>query len=130
MDGVPETGVLIVEPDPADRAALAAGLRDRGWRVWAVGTPDEARNVVLAHGAAVRVAVVDFQLPGLQGARVLAELGQLQPDLRRCVMSAEVDPYAAAAFRRLSETPLVTKPVRIDAVEPVLRSLLAPAGVG
>jgi trehalose 6-phosphate phosphatase len=123
-------GLLIVDPDAAGRAALAAGLRERGWRVWAVGTPDEARQVVLTHGSDVKILVVDLQLPGLQGARVLAELIQLQPELRRCVMSAEVDPYAAAAFRRMSETPLLTKPVRIEAAEPVLRSLLASVRVG
>jgi CheY-like chemotaxis protein len=123
-------GVLIVDPDPADRAGLAAGLREKGWRVWAVGTRDEACTAVRALGPAVGVAVVDLRLPGLEGARVMADLVGLQPDLRPCVMSAGIDPGAAAAFRRLSDTPLLTKPLRIDHVDDVLRSLVVSARAG
>jgi hypothetical protein len=40
-------------------------------------------------------------------------------------MSADLSPYAAAAFRRLSETPLFAKPVRAAELAVVLRELTA-----
>jgi hypothetical protein len=43
-------------------------------------------------------------------------------------MSAHLSPYAAAAFRRLSETPLFAKPVRGAELIAMLRELMA-AGV-
>jgi DNA-binding LytR/AlgR family response regulator len=77
-------------------------------------------------GAEFRAAVVDLQLPGLQGARVLAGLGAVAPSLARFAMSAGLAPYAVAAFRRLTRTPLLAKPVRAEDLEAAL-GVPAPA---
>src|SRR5262245_31319742 len=120
-------GLLLVEPDPLAREALARGMEGHGWQVWAV--PDGAAAVELyrRHRDRIDVALVDLQLPGLQGARVLAELDQLNPDLMRCAMSADVTPYTACAFRRLSETPLFTKPLNVPALSFALHEMVAAA---
>jgi hypothetical protein len=67
---------------------------------------------------------VDLQLPGLQGVRVLAELGLNAPALIRCGMSADVAPYAAVAFRRMCDLPLLTKPLDYTAASATLRRLV------
>jgi DNA-binding response OmpR family regulator len=122
-------GVLLVDPDPGERFRLKTGLEAFGWCVWdAADGPTAVRTYADRRGA-IRVAVVDLQLPGFEGSRVLAELSQLDPSLACCAMSAGVPPYAAAAFRRLSATPLFPKPVRIDHLDAALRELSArPAG--
>jgi DNA-binding NtrC family response regulator len=120
-------GVLIVDPDPAERVRLKRALEAFGWCVWDAADAPSAVRTYADRRDEIRVAVVDLQLPGLQGSRVLAELGHLDPALPRCAMSAEVTPYAAAAFRRLSATPLFPKPVRVDQLDAALRALTASA---
>jgi DNA-binding response OmpR family regulator len=106
------TGVLIVDPDPRERDRLAREVEACGW--WAVAAPDAAAAVEVCAERRLELgaAVVDLQLPGLQGSHVLAELGRLAPGLARFAMAAGLPPYAVAAFRRLSDTPLLAKPVR------------------
>ena len=117
-------GLLIVEPDPQARDALARGLEGHGWHVWAAADGPAAVEMYRRFGDRIDVALVDLQLPGLQGARVLAELDQLNPDLMRCAMSADVTPYTACAFRRLSDTPLFTKPLNVPALAFALHEMV------
>ena len=70
------------------------------------------------------MALVDLQFPGLQGGRLLAELGQLAPDLARCAMSGGVNAYTASAFRRMSGTPLFTKPLDPRALAAALHEIV------
>lgn len=126
-DRVRLPGLLIVDPDPRTRDALARGMEGHGWRVWAAGDGAAAVETYRQCGDRIDVVLVDLQLPGLQGARVLAELDQLNPDLARCAMSADVTPYTACAFRRLSDTPLFTKPLNVPALAFSLHEMVASA---
>ena len=129
FDGDPtrRPGLLVVEPNPQARAELARGLEGHGWHVWAAADGPAAVETYREHRDRIDVALVDLQLPGLQGARVLAELDQLNPGLARCAMSADVTPYTACAFRRLSDTPLFTKPLNVQALAFALHEIVAAA---
>ncbi|WP_020475381.1 trehalose-phosphatase [Zavarzinella formosa] len=124
-----EPGILIVDADPNSRRRLSAQLGEKGWRVRDTGDPDEAVSSVRKHEEEIQVALVDLQLPGFRGAKTLAELGFLHPGLIRCGMSADVTPYAAAAIRRLSDTPLFTKPFAPDTLDRELRRMIAERNV-
>jgi CheY-like chemotaxis protein len=117
-------GLLIVEPDPQARETLARGLEGYGWHVWATDGP-AAVETFLRYRDRIDVALVDLQLPGLQGARVLSELDRLNPTLPRCAMSSDVTPYTASAFRRLSDTPLFAKPLNVPALAFALQEMVA-----
>jgi DNA-binding response OmpR family regulator len=121
-------GILIVDPDPQSRAQLAAGLEKQGWAVWT--TPDGAAafDIYELYRERIDVVLVDLQLPGLQGGHVLTELAAQNPDLVRCAMLAAVSPYAASAFRRMSDTPLFTKPVVTRALAFTLHEMIVPVG--
>lgn len=118
-------GLLIVEPDPQLRDSLAREMESHGWRVWTTADGTTALETYQRHQAQIDVALVDLQLPGLQGARVLAELDLLNPALTRCAMSADVTPYTACAFRRLSDTPLFTKPLNVPALAFALHEMVS-----
>jgi two-component system capsular synthesis sensor histidine kinase RcsC len=126
MTGTRDGGVLLVDPDPAERDRLRAELEACGWRVCVAEDGAAAVRLCAERGAEFRAAVVDLQLPGLQGARVLAGLGAVAPSLARFAMSAGLAPYAVAAFRRLTRTPLLSKPVRAEDLE---AALAVPAAV-
>jgi DNA-binding NtrC family response regulator len=113
-------GVLLVDPDPTERDRLRHELEAHGWVVCAVEDAAAALRLCEERRDEFRAAVVDLQLPGLQGARVLAGLGAVAPALTRVAMSAGLAPYSAAAFRRLTRTPLLAKPVSAHDLEAVL----------
>lgn len=116
-------GLLLVDPDPVARAALARALEGAGWRVWSADD-GAAVETYRQHRDRIDVALVDLQFPGLRGGRLLAELGQVAPELVRCAMSGGVNAYTASAFRRMSGTPLFTKPLDPRALAGALHELV------
>jgi trehalose 6-phosphate phosphatase len=121
---VPKPGLLLLDSDDRARTELATGMTAQGWRVWQADTVVRAFELLERHGAVVHVALVDLQLPGLQGARTLAEFGQTRPDLIRCFLSADISPYMATAFGKLSDVPLFVKPLRPADADRLFRLLL------
>jgi DNA-binding NtrC family response regulator len=121
-------GVLIVDADPGSRAELSHGMNDQGWQVWTAPDGDAAVEIYREDGDRIDVALVDLQLPGLHGTRVLSELAEINPDLPTCAMSGNVSPYAASAFRRMSSTPLFTKPMDVRALSFMLHEMIVPVG--
>ena len=117
-------GLLLLDPDGQTRAELAAGMTALGWQVWQADTPERADELLSQHGEGVHVALVDLQLPGLQGARTMAGFGQARSDLIRCFLSRDVSPYMAAAFGKLSDIPLLVKPLPPADLDTRLRALL------
>jgi DNA-binding NtrC family response regulator len=118
-------GLLLVDSDPQTRAALAHGMGGYGWRVWAAADVESALDTYRRERDRIDVALVDLQLPGLQGGRLLEELGRLDHELTRCAMSADVPPYTASAFRRLCDTPLFIKPLDVPALALALYEMVA-----
>lgn len=118
-------GLLLVDPDPVVRTRLVPELEREGWNVWAVADGAAAIATYRAHPDRIDAALVDLQLPGLQGGRVLADLGQLNPALTRCAMSADLTGYTASAFRRMSGTPLFTKPLDAGALSLALFEMVS-----
>lgn len=117
-------GLILLDSDEQARAELANGMVARGWQVWQADTSERASELLGRNGKAVHVVLVDLQLPGLQGARTMAELGHARPDLIRCFHSADVSPYMAAAFGKLSDVPLFVKPLRLADTDKLFRILL------
>jgi trehalose-phosphatase len=122
-------GILVVDADPLIRAQTAEGLRAEGWSVWEAGAVEEAVGTLRRLNGQIKAAIVDLQMPGIQGWRALSELGATNPALVRCATTAGVAAQAADAFRRTSDTPLFVRPFRVEMVSSELLRLLE-AGPG
>lgn len=120
-------GILLVDAAAEDRRRLKTALETCGWRVWDAADGAEAVRVYADRRDEIGAVVVDLQLPGLQGARLLAELGGLDPALVRLATATGVSGSTAAAFRRLSPTPLFTKPVPVRELDQLLRASMPVA---
>jgi trehalose 6-phosphate phosphatase len=121
---IPDSGMLILDPDQLFRSMLAREMSSLGWRVWQAETSEQANELLTENGDAIQVALVDLQLPGLEGARTLATMGQNHPHLIRCFISGDVSPYTANAFKRLSDLPLFVKPVQAETLDSIFRARL------
>lgn len=122
--GSTKPGVLVVDSDPKSRSETARGMRAEGWQVWEAGGGEEALALLRRLNGSVKAAIVDLQMPGIQGWRALRELGEAAPSLARCATTAGVSAQAAEAFRRTSATPLFVRPFPIEAVSAELHRLL------
>ena len=120
-------GLLLIDPNPLERQRLAEALENRGWKVWSVSDGPTAYELYRERPHEIHTALVDLQFPGLEGSRILAELGRIAPALFRCAMSGEVSEYTAAAFRRLTDTPLFPKPVKVEHLDAAMRDPAASA---
>ena len=103
-------------------------MQDQGWQVWEAHDGSAAMELYRQESDLIDIVLVDLQLPGLLGTRVLAELAEINPDLPTCATSANVGPYAASAFRRMSATPLFIKPMDVRSLSFILHEMIVPVG--
>lgn len=112
-EGRPPSRVLLVEDDPATRAALASMLEERGYRVLRASDGREAIDLLRATPD-VRVVVLDLVLPVMDGWRFRAEMSA-DPKL------ASIPVVAISAYGdRVASNPLpgvdyFDKPLKLDA---------------
>ncbi|MCE9566718.1 MAG: response regulator [Planctomycetes bacterium] len=119
-------GLLVVDPDARQRVDLSREMKKHGWQVWVAGNSADAIKIYEELRHRIDIVLVDLLLPGLQGGSLLAEFAELAPHLIRCAMTGEVSPYAVAAFRRMSDTPLFTKPLSVRSLAFTLHEMIAP----
>lgn len=122
-----EAGLLILDPCSASRSQLGMEMAGLGWNIREADTPEAAIRTVRENPGLIRVALIDLQLPGLQGAKVASALNAADPDVFHCFMSADLRPYTARAFGRLTNVPLFTKPCIPAVLDASLRSLIRPS---
>jgi len=79
--------VLIVEDEKVSRKALAALLAAAGYEPRAVGSAEEALQV-LDHEQVPDVALVDLDLPGMSGADFLQKLEEHAPSATAFLITA------------------------------------------
>ena len=95
---------LVVDPDPAGRASIAALLESEDWSVEQAATLEEARNVLKLN--APSLAVVEVNLPDGNGLDLVREIQPL-PGTEAIMLSAEASPEAI----RLGAADVLSKPV-------------------
>jgi CheY-like chemotaxis protein len=86
--------VLIVEDERVSRRALASLLDASGYATEAVGSAEEALRL-LKSGHVPRIALVDFELPGMNGLDLIKRMEQLDPTVFPILITA----VAADALR-------------------------------
>ena len=106
--------VLIVEDEAISRRALAALLRLHGYETRAAGSAEEAL-LLLAAGSQPHMALVDINLPGMNGVEFVRRLHQTHPGVSCVLMTANQE----AGNMRLSESvaePTLHKPFELGAL--------------
>jgi CheY-like chemotaxis protein len=81
------TSVLVVEDEAVARHALDKLLTRSGYTTTAVGSGEEALRFLDDHESP-HVALIDLDLPGMDGAELLRQLRSLSPDTHAVIMTA------------------------------------------
>lgn len=112
-------GVLLVDDEPFIRDVVSLALRRVGFAVLTAASGGEAVELFRSHREDVDVVLLDMVMPGLDGAATLAELEQVSPDVRCCLMSGGATPEDAQGR-------CIRKPFQMAELVRVLRELLPP----
>jgi CheY-like chemotaxis protein len=119
--------VLVIDDDPVVREFVAATLTDWGYAVREAG--DGPSGLAAFREWRPEVVVVDFVMPGMSGADVARTILEEQPGQPILFVSgySQTDAIKQAA----PGAPLLAKPFRAEALDELVRGLLAarPAGI-
>ena len=108
----PHTSVLLVEDEAISRRALSVLLRSSGYQPIPVRSAEEAIALIRS-GKFPQLAVVDLDLPGINGIQLIQWLAGLEPAVPAILISAS----NGEALRRLSDrahVPYFPKPLNIN----------------
>lgn len=79
--------ILIVEDEPTSRRALSSLLAASGFDTAAVASAEEALNII-AQGEVPDVALVDLDLPGMNGLELIHRLERTHPSVFPVLITA------------------------------------------
>lgn len=107
----PETDcdVLIVEDDPAQAEELAYSLSRAGLAVQVLHCGSEALHRVSE--IRPRIALLDYNLPDLDGVTVAERIRRLSPETAMLMMSGRIDGLPEPTLRRVGLYSFMNKPV-------------------
>lgn len=113
--------VLLVDDERDFADLLAERLQARGFQVRTAYDGEEALR--LAAGHELDVAVLDVNMPGLDGLAVLRELKKLKPQAEALMLTGQRDLATAIQGMKLGATDYLVKPVPIEKLtEAILRA--------
>jgi CheY-like chemotaxis protein len=116
--------VLVAEDDPAVRTFLTAALPLFGCRVLAAADGAEAVALFRAERGGVALALLDVQMPGLDGPRTLAALHALDPGVRCLFMTGHPGDYEADGLLGSGVVGVLDKPFTLHDLESAVRRAL------
>ncbi|MBB4100748.1 MHYT domain-containing protein [Sphingomonas kyeonggiensis] len=111
--------ILLVDDDPEVRTVLAAALESLGHVV--TSAADGPGALALLEGAAPEVLLLDFAMPGMNGAEVASEMRRRRPELPIIFASGFPDIGAMEAIE--GSTAILRKPFPMDALLRTLASI-------
>jgi signal transduction histidine kinase len=112
--------ILVLDDDADVREFLSGVLKDLGYQVEEAGDADEATGRIPEFEP--DLVVVDFAMPGTNGAEFVRLARQRRPDLRALFVSGFSDSGALA--QAVGEAPLLRKPFKATDLAAAVRSAL------
>jgi len=115
--------ILVVDDDPLVRAAIVRALTELGYQT---GEAADGKAALAALGAAEppSLVILDYVMPGMDGAEVAREIAATDPDLPVVFSTG----HAALRALRLAagdDVDVLTKPFSLDELDDLLRERLA-----
>jgi DNA-binding response OmpR family regulator len=117
----PACDVLIVEDDPTQAEEFASYLRRLGLNVQAIYSGSEAIHRVAE--LRPRIALLDYNLPDLDGVTVAERIRRLSPATALLVMSGRIDWLSDLTLRKFGIYQFLNKPVEMKSLGKSIRRM-------
>lgn len=115
--------ILVVDDERAQRDALRQYLGRSGFQVEAVGTGEEAIELLTAESYAL--LITDLRLPGIDGLAVVRKAHDLSEEIGVLLITAFASVESAIEAIRIGAHDYLLKPLILEEVERKARGLLA-----
>ncbi len=116
------TAVYIVDDDPALRDSLATVLAHRGYDISVF--PDGNSFLAALADTGEGCVLLDVRLPDMSGIDVLARVAEAAPRLAVVMVTGHGDVPLAVAAMKAGAVDFVEKPVRVDALSPIIEAAI------
>lgn len=125
LDPLDGFSLLLVDDHPLFRDGLSAALRHQApaLRVLAVGTPQEAMDLLSASGEEFDLVLLDYCLPGMDGLCCAAMMMERHPGMGVGLMSGADDPTLARRTQHAGLMAYLPKTLEVPALLAHLRRL-------
>ncbi len=116
--------ILVVDDDSQVRAAIRRALEELGYPVHEAG--DGASAVALVKAERPGLVVLDYVMPGMDGAAVARAIAEVDPNIPILFSTGHA---ALRALRNAAgeEVPVLEKPFTLDELDELVRDRLAEA---
>ena len=114
--------ILLADDEVTFRETLAKVLQEEGMAVTAVGDGTDAINAIMKQS--YDVAILDIQMPGANGIKVLREIMRVRPEMRVIMITAYGTVEMAVEAIKLGACDYVMKPVMFDDILTKIRQHL------
>ena len=104
--------ILIVDDEKTTRLALREAFRQKGYTAEAAASGAEALRCL--ETAAYDVVILDLQMPGMRGEKVLAQAEALSPDTAFIVLTAHATTDSAVTALRSGAFDYLYKPASLE----------------
>ena len=111
--------VLVVDDDDDIRELLTLTLRHEGWTVTAARSGAEALDALRQHGPAV--ALVDFQLPDMNGLELIQLARAADPDLACIAVTGQGSEHVAVEIMKAGAVDYLVKPFEPQVIAAAVR---------
>ncbi|HXA80992.1 MAG TPA: PAS domain S-box protein [Opitutaceae bacterium] len=124
--------VLVVDDEYAVRNLIETTLAAYNYRVLAAETGQQALEIFHQHTRQIAAAVIDFDLPGMNGAEAARLLRGLNPKLKIVMTSGTTDEKKSrdAASSRIIADAFLQKPFSSEQLLDTLHGILTQPGLG
>lgn len=112
--------LLVVDDDPAFNHVLVRALEHRGFR--ALGARDSAEALRLAQQEEPEFVVLDLNIGGESGLRLIQPLLEVNPDARILVLTGYASIATAVDAVKLGAVQYLAKPADVDAIIKALQA--------
>ncbi|MDD5591261.1 MAG: transporter substrate-binding domain-containing protein [Dehalococcoidales bacterium] len=120
--------ILVVDDEPTILAFLKKVLDSEGYEVTTTGSGKEALGMIKEQRYSL--IICDIKMPGLSGAELYDELGEIAPSLqkRAIFITGDVMGPVTRAFLERTRVPYSTKPFDIASLKKEIKRVIASAG--
>lgn len=112
--------ILVVDDEPQVRATIARGLAALGYRVREAASGSQA--LAIARTGGISLVVLDYQMPGMDGAETARGLAAIDPDLPVLFSTGHA---ALRALRSAAgeDASILEKPFTLEELDALIREI-------
>ena len=110
--------ILVVDDDRSVRETIARALTELGYAV--CEAPDGRRALEIVREEALTLAILDYIMPGMDGAEVAREIGAIDPELP-IVFSTGHAALRALRSAAGEDVSILEKPFTLDELDALVR---------